>query len=374
MKKKNIGRSLVHVLAVAILAAGMIVPETVSTHAASVGPASGVISSKGGAYMRKGPSKAKKRVTLVKNKAKVKVLSEHYTSKTKTNASTVWYYVQYGKKKGYIRSDLVKIKSYKLQDAWTNDDLNIRVGPGTSMKRKATLKKNAQIQIAATARAAGTKDTWYKIKYGKKYYYVNSKWATFTAPETPEPLNAVYKEEPLVVTQSEASKAVANAAVKWAIKIADDNSFHYGNGKHAHHNGCYFCGTQPSSKKKYVVQYQKTYCCNPFVHAAYAHGGGDQTMLNLCKRGGSYDWNSYKTASMFRSVGHPAMSELLPGDVLCVTGHVAMYVGNGKIVEASGGDDGKPGSTKWNNSISVSTMSTRTYNWFTHVYRYVGKN
>ena len=39
-----------------------------------------------------------------------------------------------------------------------------------------------------------------------------------------------------------ARKQGKNAA-KWAVKIANDNSFTFGAGSKAHRKGCYFCGT-----------------------------------------------------------------------------------------------------------------------------------
>ena len=65
--------------------------------------------------------------------------------------------------------------------------------------------------------------------------------------------------------------------VKWAKWIAGDNRFHYGYGEHAHHNGCYFCGTQGAKRGHGIVDPDFKYCCNPFVGEAWAHGGGDAT-------------------------------------------------------------------------------------------------
>ena len=47
-----------------------------------------------------------------------------------------------------------------------------------------------------------------------------------------------------------------------------------------------------------------------------------------------------------------------------------MYIGDGKLAEASGGDDNKRNSQGWNNSIHIITMSDSKYNSFDRVYRY----
>lgn len=166
---------------------------------------------------------------------------------------------------------------------------------------------------------------------------------------------------------------VISDTIKWAKWIAGDNRFHYGHGKHAHHNGCYFCGTQKLKKGHGIVDYQFTYCCNPFVGAAWAHGGCVPKAISLCQNCKSWDFNKgsgYDASNLFTKLGHPAKSKLKAGDVLCSGSHVALYIGNGKLAEASGGDDNKKNSQKWNNSIHIINMSDSKYNSFKRVYRY----
>lgn len=177
---------------------------------------------------------------------------------------------------------------------------------------------------------------------------------------------------------SRSAQDVKAGAVAWAKAIADDDSFHYGYGGDAHHNGCYYCKTQPRSKRRgSIKQWEKTYCCNPFVHAAYAHGGGEPAMLKVCKGGGSWIDKHYRSSSIFKYLGKPSFSSLEPGDVFThYNGHVSLYIGNGKLVEAANGDDNKPGSKRWKNSIGVADAKAR-YNasgyGVKNVYRYIGK-
>lgn len=191
------------------------------------------------------------------------------------------------------------------------------------------------------------------------------------------------------LTLTKTNSQVISDACTWAAWIAGDNSFHYGyTNKHgsskssdwspnAHHNGCYFCNTNVTSggrSKKGIVDYKKTYCCNPFVHAAFAHGGCDPTMLKKCKAGGSYVASNYKKDSNWKSLGKPAFSSLKKGDVLywekngaC---HYALYLGNNKLAEASSGDDNVRGSARWKNSIHVRDI--KSWGSFQGAFRYVG--
>jgi len=183
------------------------------------------------------------------------------------------------------------------------------------------------------------------------------------------------------LTLKKSNAEVINDAVAFGIWIAGDNSFHYGYTNksktiNAHHNGCYFCNTNTDKggrSKKGIVDYKKTYCCNPFVHACWAHGGCVPKALEICQKGSSWGFSKgggYDKSSLFTNLGHPAKSKLKKGDVLCRDTHVALYIGNGKIVEAGSGDDNKKGSTKWNNSIRVRTLTDDNYKKFPRVHRF----
>lgn len=179
-----------------------------------------------------------------------------------------------------------------------------------------------------------------------------------------------------------ANERAINAAVDWAVKIASDNTFHYGESKWAHHSGCYFCGTngKNSAKVQDGAKYEdqlKTYCCNPFVTAAYHHGAGAPSIdckvkdkrINLAN-----DTNkALQNTKEWKKISKPAnITSLKKGDILQTPTHVMLYIGDGKIVHAAGHDDGKKNSTSWNNSIRVQTCPAAKWNATTKIYRYIG--
>ena len=146
-------------------------------------------------------------------------------------------------------------------------------------------------------------------------------------------------------------------ACNWALSVALDNTFTYGSGQRAHRSGCYFCGTNTGPKKSNKERkgephkvkdshgnyhtYTKTYCCNPFITAAYAHGAKDPVILKICKSGSSCgmeakDWLRSKNFKKLGSCKKVAYSDLKWGDVILTPSHVWMYIGGGRIIEASG--------------------------------------
>ena len=122
-----------------------------------------------------------------------------------------------------------------------------------------------------------------------------------------------------------------------------------------------------------VEGWDKTYCCNPFVGAAFAHGGGDPTALSMCQNCNSWDMGtgsgSYHSSSLFDNLGHPSVSSLIPGDVVCNSHHVMLYIGNAQVVHAYHRDDNVRNSDSWNSSISTSNLYDNDYD---RAYRYIG--
>lgn len=173
---------------------------------------------------------------------------------------------------------------------------------------------------------------------------------------------------------------VIKDTVTWAKKVANNNDFHYGKGRHAHHNGCYYCGTQPKSKKNAgIKKWETTYCCNPFVGAAWAHGGCVPKALELCKKGSSWDYSKgqgYDTSPLFKKVGNPYKVKLKKGDVICGDSHVMLYVGDGYVVHAGYEDDNVVKSAKWKKSICKEKLKDSwhyKHKAINRVYRFTGK-
>lgn len=374
-------------LVLAMFTAILLLSSSISHAATPALKAIGQVNSNNGVFVRAKASKSSDIVTGLDDNTPVTIKKEVFVTATKTGATKKWYRVYVDGKYGYIRSDLVdNIEYTKTAKVKTTERANYRLGGGVKMASPGIIKKGKKLTVVMKA-TASNKSVWYKIKYKNKYYYITGKKVKFIgdAASAAEKLDQAVTDAVATITgtqtidapkvvQSTAAASIASNSAAWAKRIANDNTFHYGNGLHAHHNGCYFCGTQPKSKKKYVVQWEKTYCCNPFVTAAYAHGGNEPFMLDLCSRGKSYMAPEFKKCDLFANLGHPDQADLKVGDILCASGHVAIYIGSNKIAEACTTDDGKPGSAKWNSSITISNLTAKRYKGFkAGVFRYIGK-
>lgn len=197
--------------------------------------------------------------------------------------------------------------------------------------------------------------------------------------------NAVYKAAVKTVTVTIRKPTAAEgraAAVAWAKKIAKDNRFTYGGGSIAHHNGCFFCGTNGGKVRRARGtrwaggyngrSWKRTYCCNPFVHAAYAHGAKVPSMLKACRQMNAVDMtrSSYYSKGCFKCLGKPSFSKLIAGDIFVSGSHVWLYCGGNKLAEATSFGGGKKAWSK--DSIRVTGGARGRYGRCRFVMRYTG--
>lgn len=275
---------------------------------------------------------------------------------------------------------VVYVRSMPARGIAASRQVKVRIRCGRTQKIKApntlTLTNlNTAMTISAKA-ASGGKLTYRssnpKIvsvsKSGKIKRKKNGR-VTITVRQAGKGNYFPSKKKIRVTSRKSTRKEQIEAAVNWAIRIANDNSFAYGSGSGAHHNGCYFCGTNYGPRKymKPSRRYLKTYCCNPFVHAAFAHGAQHPKMLAGCRKASGIGMERFTfwKFGCWKSVGKPSYSKLQKGDVLVCSSHVALYIGGGRLAEASGGT--------WSaSSIAVRNMSRSRYGGFSYVMRYKG--
>lgn len=129
--------------------------------------------------VRKSATTSSKSLGLLKKGTKVTISNEVFTSKTNASAIYRWYRISGGGKSGYIRADLIKMTAYGNGKGFTTDDLNCRVGAGTSMSRTGCLAAGTNVRVCHSATAAGSSTKWYRIFVGKKCYCVCGDYIAF---------------------------------------------------------------------------------------------------------------------------------------------------------------------------------------------------
>ena len=237
----------------------------------------------------------------------------------------------------------------------------------TNLRKKGTIKASVSSGKKLTFTSSNSRVVTVSKK-GKIRRIKNGK-ATITVRAEGDDKYRPAEATIAVTSRKSTRKEQIDAAVDWAVMIAKDNSFSYGTGAGAHHFGCYFCGTNYGPRKymKPSKRYRKTYCCNPFISAAYAHGAKHPKMLEGCRHayGIGMKKEEFYRFGCWKCVGKPAYRKLQKGDVLVKYNHVIMYIGRHRIVEATGGT--------WKaSSIAVRHLSRSRYRQFGFVMRYKG--
>lgn len=175
------------------------------------------------------------------------------------------------------------------------DELNMRKKASSSSKILKEFNEGDDFKVT------GSKGNWYKVTSDKKKGYVYKKYVTFTNPLT-EKVSTSAAENTDPSNKEETNKSEKKTA-----------------------------------KGEEIVKYAKKFVGNP-----YRYGGTSLTKGADCS---GFTQSIYKkfgvklprTSSQQRSAGKKVSSlkKAKAGDLICYYGHVAIYMGNNKIVHAS---------------------------------------
>lgn len=226
-------------------------------------------------------------------------------------------------------------------------------------------------------------------------------------PEPPKTETMGYDGEfPSVHVKKTASQVISDS-LKWGRWIVNDNTYHYGeygnkayitpsskhyeNGKYkkiynvTHRSGCHFCGTEERRKKKDAralgydgENWERTYVCNTFVTAMFAHGGMEETCLKYCRKGSCIGMNvkgrstRLDASKNWTYMGKLPIKDLKAGDVLVSHSHMQCVYApvsstKCKIIEATS-YIGKFGNEASKSSIRIKEKKPS----YTSVYRFTG--
>lgn len=102
------------------------------------------------------------------------------------------------------------------------------------------------------------------------------------------------------------------------------------------------------AKGQAVVDYALQFVGNPYVLGGSSLTNGIDCSNFVMRVYEPFGVVLPHTSYELRSVGYEvSASEIQPGDIICYSGHVSIYIGDGKCVHASNPEDGIKVSPKW---------------------------
>lgn len=280
----------------------------------------------------------------------------------KNNVGTIlnekdgWYKIKSGSVTGYVKADYVSVGDEKtLKKAGRRVALvqteTLKVRKGASQKSEViTLVPEGEDLTVVDEKKEG----WVKVSVEEGKGYVSTDYVTLSTEYTYAESAAEEKarlakekaeqeaaDQAAQTAQAQESTADNTTASSTANSSASSSS-NTGSTSSATSNSSESTGsTSTSSTGSAVANYACQFIGNPYVYGGSSLTNGTDCSGFVMSVYAHFGVGLPHSSSAQRSVGREvSVSEMQPGDIVCYSGHVAIYVGNNTIVHASNARDG----------------------------------
>lgn len=247
-----------------------------------------------------------------------------------------WYKITSGNVTGYVKCEYVVAGDGNLARAVstryakvTTTTLYVRTEPSTESGILTMVPLDDDLVVIDESIPG-----WAKVTTEEGEGYVSTEYVVLTT----EFVHAESKEEEAarLAKEEQERQAAAAAAAAARKKEADAAAAAAASSSESSAAGEVTYSAPTSSNGQAVVNYACQFVGNPYVYGGTSLTNGTDCSGFVMSVYGAFGIGLPHSSSGMRSCGYEvSLSEAQPGDIVCYSGHVGIYVGNGTIVHAS---------------------------------------